>query len=54
MFKESEDEFRAISKILEDKKDYLPLKKDLFNAFRRTPLDKVKVVIVGQIHIINN
>ena len=28
--------------------DYLPLKKDIFNAYHLTPLSKVKVVIIGQ------
>lgn len=28
--------------------DYVPLKKNIFNAYHYTPLDKVKIVIVGQ------
>lgn len=28
--------------------EFYPLKKDIFNAFHKTPLDKVKVVFIGQ------
>lgn len=39
---------RTIDGILAPRGEYLPLKKDIFNAYHWTPLDLVKVVIVGQ------
>src|SRR5437868_11110965 len=42
-------EFKHISKKLDDEKvfgSYMPLKRDLFNAFRYTDLDDVKVILL--------
>lgn len=47
VFAASQNEFRFISQ-KKDSTAYFPLKKDLFNAFRKTPLNEVKVVIIGQ------
>lgn len=41
-------EFRSESSRLDDITDYLPGPQNLFRAFRETPLDEVRVVIVGQ------
>lgn len=53
VFKKSEDEliniFNQLEKLEnEQHKIIYPLKEDIFNAFYLTPLDKIKVVIIGQ------
>ena len=52
MFKAATAELEEISEDLEDdikiNGRFYPDKKDLFNAFELTPLNKVRVVIVGQ------
>lgn len=53
LFNSSIDELELISKIIEDiileKGDIIyPLKKDIFNAFKLTELNNVRVVIIGQ------
>lgn len=52
VFKDSIYDFQHISSILDREEQsgrkYSPLKKDLFNAFYYTPLNEVKVVIIGQ------
>ena len=43
--------FKELEKFLKveyAQKNIFPVQKDIFNAFNKTPLDKVKVVIVGQ------
>lgn len=49
---EAKDEIKDVSGVLAKfervRGPYLPLKKDLFNALWLTPLDQVKVVILGQ------
>lgn len=51
VFSEAKEELKHVSQIIqEDEATHgrcIPLKKDLFNAFRVTPLKDVKVVIVG-------
>jgi len=49
VFKEAQDDLAHISKILDNQKkfgDYLPKKEDLFNAFKFTRLNDIKVVIL--------
>jgi len=46
VFSESEDEFVYLDKII--KSDVFPEKKNVFKAFELTPLDEVKVVLLGQ------
>src|SRR3990167_8927427 len=52
VFESAKPELRDVSMILEEQEKnfgiYYPLKKDIFNAFHYTPLNKVKVVIIGQ------
>lgn len=48
VFENAKNELGMISDILEEKGEYLPLKKNLFRAFSLTPLQKVRVVIFGQ------
>ncbi len=37
-----------VEKVLAPRGAYVPLKKDIFNAYHWTPLDLVKVIIIGQ------
>ena len=46
VFSEAEDEFKYLDKII--KTDVFPEKKNVFKAFELTPLDQVKVVLLGQ------
>jgi uracil-DNA glycosylase len=46
VFAEAEDEFKYLDKII--KTDVFPEKKNVFRAFELTPLDKVRVVLLGQ------
>jgi uracil-DNA glycosylase len=52
VFRDAAPELKDVSTILAQQEQqfgaYYPLKKDIFNAFKLTPLDQVKVVIVGQ------
>lgn len=49
LFELVEEDIKNIDDIFEERGgDYLPYKKDIFNAYRWCPLSKVKVVIVGQ------
>lgn len=52
VFESSTNELRDVSGILDEQERsygmYFPLKRDIFSAFHYTPLDKVKVVIIGQ------
>lgn len=50
VFDDAEPELKHISKILDEDKrfgPYLPLKSDLFNAFKYCPLEMTKVIILG-------
>lgn len=47
LFQFADPELELVSSLLENK-IYCPLKKDLFSAFWLTPLNRVKVVILGQ------
>lgn len=50
VFDDAEPELRHICKILDEEKlfgPYLPLKVDLFNAFKYCPFDLVKLIILG-------
>lgn len=47
-FDEAEYELALVSRILEEEKSWYPMKRDLFNAFKWTPLNEVKVVLIGQ------
>lgn len=47
VFKEAREELASISEVLEGK-EFFPLKHKLFNAFFLTPLNKVRVVLIGQ------
>lgn len=47
-FAEAESELETVSEILSNMGEFYPRKEDIFNAFNYTPLDQVKVVIVGQ------
>ena len=50
VFDTAEPELRHISKILDEEKkfgSYVPLKADLFNAFKYCPLELVKLIILG-------
>ena len=42
------EDAKNIDEVLGERGEYLPYKKDIFNAYRWCPLRKVKVVIVGQ------
>ena len=46
VFKEGIDEFRYLDKIIQT--EVFPEKKNVFRAFELTPLDQVKVVLLGQ------
>jgi len=46
VFQESEDEFKYLDKII--KTEVFPEKKNVFKAFDLTPLDQVRVVLLGQ------
>lgn len=52
VFEDSRIELHDVSLILEEQEklygQFYPLKKDIFSAFNITPLDSVKVVILGQ------
>lgn len=52
VFRAARNELAHISRVLEEKEKIFgqsyPLRQDIFNAFRLTPLPKVSVVIVGQ------
>lgn len=52
VFEESKHELHDVSQILEERErthgTYYPLKQDIFAAFHYTPLNNVKVVILGQ------
>lgn len=51
VFENAREDIDHASKIIErdqESIDIYPLKKDIFNAFKYTPLEDVKVVIVGQ------
>lgn len=49
LFKDYEAGARHIDKVLKSfGDDFVPNRQDLFNAYHWTPLDKVKVIIVGQ------
>lgn len=52
VFDSSYDELEQISEIITEiersEGPYVPLKRDLFKAFELTPLNKVKIVVVGQ------
>ena len=52
VFEDSEAELRDVSHVLDEQErtygTYYPLKSDIFNAFHYTPLNSVKVVIIGQ------
>lgn len=52
VFKDAEEELKDISSILEEQEkafgSYYPLKSNIFRAFELTPLENVRVVIVGQ------
>jgi len=47
-FKKARPEIELVSKILSQLGEYYPRKKDLFRSFDLTPLNCVKVVIIGQ------
>lgn len=40
--------FKKINNIIENNDDYFPKYEDIFNAFKLTPYDKIKVVLIGQ------
>lgn len=52
VFKDAVHELKDVSDILDEQEkmygQYYPLKKDIFAAFHNTPLNTVKVVIIGQ------
>ena len=52
VFEDAKAELHDISTILDEQErtygQYYPLKRDIFNAFNYTPLNQVKVVILGQ------
>lgn len=52
VFEDAKYELRDVSQILDEQEincgNYYPLKKDIFAAFHYTPLNNVKVVILGQ------
>lgn len=48
VFKECDSELEHISQILERRGNFVPRREDIFNAFRLTRLQDVKVVLLGQ------
>lgn len=44
----NKDYFISIKNIIENKNDYFPEYDDIFNAFKLTPYNKIKVVLIGQ------
>lgn len=44
----NKDYFNNISKILKDVDSYFPKSSDVFNAFKLTPYENIKVVLIGQ------
>lgn len=44
----NKDYFISIKNIIENKNDYFPKYDDIFNAFKLTPYNKIKVVLIGQ------
>ncbi|MFK5969294.1 MAG: uracil-DNA glycosylase [Candidatus Marithrix sp.] len=52
VFEDSQHEFKDLGTVLDDQEQkfgkWFPNKSELFTAFHHTPLDKVKVVIIGQ------
>lgn len=48
MFHDAQTDFFNISQKLSTKGEFYPKKEHLFNAFHLTPLDKVRVILVGQ------
>lgn len=48
VFKSAAPELETVANILSSEKMYYPLPKDLFRAFHLTPLQNVRVVIIGQ------
>lgn len=47
-FADAEPELETVAEVLADKGEFYPKMQDVFKAFELTPLDNVKVVIVGQ------
>ena len=45
---QKKDYFKKINLILENKDSYFPKYDDIYNAFKLTPYENIKVVLIGQ------